>query len=775
MSAKENREVLESWKEISSYLNRDVKTCRRWELKLDLPIRRLNGSTRARVFAYKEDLDSWLKEKLDNREITTTKYLRIVKKKPKILWIAISFILAIVIVGVLAMRFLPRIDFITHPSAKTHLAVLPIKNFTADNSLLFLPVALNTLIISDLNQSKFMSVVATERMNRILEDMNLMQKDSYTTTELKKISSREKITHFLNVSVTKFGEKIRLDLSVLDAGDWKTTWSDNIEGTIDDMFTMADALTVKLKPELNLTNKQIADDFDEKIENVTTPNERALQFYIEARRAMNDTEWNLATEYFERATTLDPDFAMAYRYQSGVYNHLALATGENEYWEKMHAYETKAKDAAHRRPPSERERMIIEGLGIPPQQSFEAFKKLLELYPDDDYGNYRLGVNYAQGENYDLAERHLQHILPYTENSFTYLWLADIYLDQERYQEAENLIELGLVRFPDNCLFFQRMAKLHVLQQEFDKALLWCDMGFGIEPIQFRNTLINGDVLLFKEDFLAAEEEYRLCLNSKNSQTRIQAAVSLIHLFKTQGRFNHAKKEAEEATQSLIKNIDWDFDQINTELALSTAREGNFEEAFKLAEEVLDQATRFKLLAELSIKIGMWAEGVIDLIEQAVQEKNSSEWGLFLSQNDMQPPFSQNMMRKLFGLKARIVLEKGEYGQAIAHVEQSKSLFPGSNLIPADLIEVSGLASFQSGDLESARDQFEQITRMTYGRKKYGVIYAKSFYMLGQICEQLGKKREARDYYERFLDLWKVADSGIPEIENARNRLALLQ
>ena len=54
--------VLDSWKEISSYLKRSEKTCRRWEKKLGLPIHRLEDSPRARVFAYKQELDAWVQK-----------------------------------------------------------------------------------------------------------------------------------------------------------------------------------------------------------------------------------------------------------------------------------------------------------------------------------------------------------------------------------------------------------------------------------------------------------------------------------------------------------------------------------------------------------------------------------------------------------------------------------------------------------------------------------------------------------------------------------------
>ena len=52
---------LESWKEIAGFFERDEKTVRRWEKDLGLPIHRLPGLSKGRVYAFPEELSEWSK------------------------------------------------------------------------------------------------------------------------------------------------------------------------------------------------------------------------------------------------------------------------------------------------------------------------------------------------------------------------------------------------------------------------------------------------------------------------------------------------------------------------------------------------------------------------------------------------------------------------------------------------------------------------------------------------------------------------------------------
>jgi hypothetical protein len=52
---------LDSWKEIAAYLGHDIRTVRRWEKERSLPVYRVPGGGRAAVYAFRGEIDSWLR------------------------------------------------------------------------------------------------------------------------------------------------------------------------------------------------------------------------------------------------------------------------------------------------------------------------------------------------------------------------------------------------------------------------------------------------------------------------------------------------------------------------------------------------------------------------------------------------------------------------------------------------------------------------------------------------------------------------------------------
>jgi tetratricopeptide (TPR) repeat protein len=68
----DDEDRLTSWKTIAAYLQCNERTVKRWEKERALPIRRLPGTKRGGVYAYRSELDAWLraeKERLPSGKI----------------------------------------------------------------------------------------------------------------------------------------------------------------------------------------------------------------------------------------------------------------------------------------------------------------------------------------------------------------------------------------------------------------------------------------------------------------------------------------------------------------------------------------------------------------------------------------------------------------------------------------------------------------------------------------------------------------------------------
>jgi len=250
----------------------------------------------------------------------------------------------------------------------------------------------------------------------------------------------------------------------------------------------------------------------------------------------------------------------------------------------------------------------------------------------------------------------------------------------------------------------------------------------------------------------------------------------LAALYILQGRYNKAKdqyKQAIEYAENIVEKA-WKSTS-HLRLAAIYLNTGNPENALSELEKVweiaieedLQNDQRMVLLGKTLAYLEMKS---LDGAQRATEELEDL----------IRKAMNQKLMRYFYLLMGMTELERENYSSAIEEFKNALSLLPfqydaiiGEN--HAAFFDSLALSYYRAGDLESAREEYEKITKLTTGRLRNGDIYAKSFYMLGKIYEEQGNAAKAIEHYQKFLDLWKDADPGLPEVEDARKKLAGLK
>jgi len=81
----------------------------------------------------------------------------------------------------------------------------------------------------------------------------------------------------------------------------------------------------------------------------------------------------------------------------------------------------------------------------------------------------------------------------------------------------------------------------------------------------------------------------------------------------------------------------------------------------------------------------------------------------------------------------------------------------------------------KKGELDKAIAEYERLIIFDPASKGRCLIHPKYHYRLAKLYEQKGWKGKTIEHYEKFLSLWKDADPGIAEVEDAKERLAALK
>ncbi len=764
----EEKRVLDSWKEIAGYLGRSVKTCRRWEHELGLPIHRLEESPKARVFAYPDELDQWVKTTQKSEDSQK----RIIPRAKKFFIPALAFFIFFIAAAIWQM--LPQKETLSVPSDKPCLVILSFQNNTGDSRFDMWEDMLPQLMITDLFQSQLLHVVSDDRLNEVLMDLKLLDENNFSTKDLQTLTSQLAATHIIRGFIARSGDTIRFNYYLQDSASMEIIGSNWVEGKSDsDLFASVDELTKMIKQNFGLSQEQILSDIDKTIGKITTSSPEAYKYLIEGNRCAARGNQTEAIHFYERSIDVDPEFATAY---------LVLAIA-NWYVGKYSEYKKYLRKSFElRNHASQREQYLIEGEFYSLSEStfdlaIKAATDLLKIYPDDSWGRRELGWLYFAIEEWNKCIEQFSFLLKNKNPSFNpYQMSSFAYRAKGAYKEAIEVLENFLESYPDNTYVFLSIANVFICLGKLENALIEVNKAISFNPNDNIYNRIKGDVFLFKGKLIQAEEEYQKYKKNKLLSPIMNGIRRLASLYLLQGKFRDSYLKAQEGLDRAKKSNDnewiclWLCVLANLDIKLGYHEKAlqKLTKAYEIANEESDvqcqrEALHLKAIAYLE-------SGLINEAQNTTDELTE------LLQNSM----NKKIIRLSYHLLGMMELKKGKPSKAIIHFEKALALMPfqyhpvhGNN--HALYMGPLAFSYYKTGDLGRAQKEYEKIVALTLGRLHHGDIYAKAFYMLGQIYEQKGWEGKAIDHYKTFLNLWKDADPDLPDIKDAKRRLANLQ
>ncbi|MDH3198792.1 MAG: hypothetical protein OEO21_11190, partial [Candidatus Krumholzibacteria bacterium] len=118
---------------------------------------------------------------------------------------------------------------------------------------------------------------------------------------------------------------------------------------------------------------------------------------------------------------------------------------------------------------------------------------------------------------------------------------------------------------------------------------------------------------------------------------------------------------------------------------------------------------------------------------------------------------------------AEIALRKADSEAALIALQEMKRYgVPFGAMFDIEYREALARAYRMANRLEDAAEVHREMVRLYGG-------HALSHYDLGSIYEEMGRPADAAQAYTTFLDAWARADDGLPQVEDAKDRLAALR
>jgi len=302
---------LDSWKEIATYLNRDVTTVQRWEKREGMPVHRHVHDKRGSVYALTEELDAWMQSRR-SREIEQENQAEV--ELPPVngshpgapaarrnrLWIALTAALCLCLLVGAWLVFRHRATATAEPRIRS-LAVLPLRNLSGDPAQDYFADGMTEEVIGRLSMIRGL---------RVISRTSAMQfKD--TRLSAPEIARTLGVDALVEGSVIREGDRIRVHVQLIRGATDEHIWSESYDRELGDALTLESEVAQSIAQKVKVT---VTGDEHARLVAARPVSSEVYESYLKGLLAKGNTkaETEKKIALFNQAIGKDPTFAPAY-------------------------------------------------------------------------------------------------------------------------------------------------------------------------------------------------------------------------------------------------------------------------------------------------------------------------------------------------------------------------------------------------------------------------------------------------------------------------------
>ncbi len=612
---------------------------------------------------------------------------------------------------------------------RDRLVLADFENRTKDSTL---GPSLTEALRVDLAQSGVIRLLDAAAVGQALARMGRSPGTPLDPALARELAQREGAKAVVHGQIDPLGRGYVVSAELVSAADGTALVS--LRETAQDdgaIIAAVDRLSGKLRERIGESLKTIR--ASDPLEQVTTRSLEALRKYSQGVRASDAADMNRAVTLLEQAIALDTTFAMAHRKLAVVLSNSGGAQS------RIAAAATQAFRHRDRLTPFERdlaEAYYYSRVDYDPAKTEAAYRAALEQQP---------------------------------ENGVALNNLSLLFNSLRRFADAESLAVRGLAVAPTQWALYTNTAVAQIGQAKYAAAERTVGLMEQRSPTNPLRPFLRGFLALAQRHYDSAEVAARaLAETSRDPTWQSSAAGALAAINLVRGKLGASEAQLRRA-MVFDEQRGVPGNSINDAIVIAVM-DVHYRNAPDAAQREVEAALRRHPLASIPAQDRPYL-GLAWLYADAGHPDRARQ---FLAEYEATVPEGVRRGQPFrFGAAAQIALAEGRIQDAIrgyrTWYDQDGCAVCGLFLL--------GRAYERAGQRDSALAVYERaISTPGYLRAfEEDATLGPTYRRLGELYEERGQLDKARDYYGRFIDLWKDADPELqPLVRDVKQRLARL-